>query len=187
MSAFGVGSYWDPWEIVDPFDMMMRRWQQEEFPEVFESRRAIPEAVGAGGREPSTALTQSGGAGAMQGPLGFQGGQRRRKNPIRMDMIESPESITVIAEMPGFNKEDIRINVDENNVMEISAERREERAQQPGETIPHRELHYGWYKRFFRLPSYANPEQVATEFKNGMLGIKFGRRTVPGHRQITVQ
>lgn len=186
----GAGSsYWDPWEIVDPFDMMMRRFWNEEFPSEFEPRRGLmgTEAQqqltggpGGGGPASSSALTtqQAGGVSPFRRP---------RRNPIRMDMIESPESVTIIAEMPGFNKEDIRINVDENNVMEISAERREERAQQQGETVPHRELHYGWYKRLFRLPTYADPENVQSEFNNGMLGIKFGRRAVPGHRQITIQ
>ncbi len=176
MATYGTGGFWDPWEIVDPFDVMRRFWQ-EDFPSEFEPRRALE----APGREPSSASTATG----QQAMQPFRGA--RRRNPIRMDVIESPTDITVIAEMPGFNKEDIRVHVDENNIMEISAERREERAIQPGEAVPHRELHYGMYRRLYRLPSYADPDNVQTEFKNGMLGVKFGRRTVPGHRQITIQ
>jgi HSP20 family protein len=188
-SAFGgAGGFWEPWEIVDPFDMMMRRFWNEEFPSEFEPRRGLMSVGG----EPGSQQQILGGPGAptttalttQQAGAPFR---RPRRNPIRMDMIESPESVTIIAEMPGFNKEDIRVNVDENNIMEVSAERREERTQQPGETVPHRELHYGWYKRLFRLPTYADPENVQTEFNNGMLGIKFGRRAVPGHRQIAIQ
>lgn len=187
-SAFGgAGGFWEPWEIVDPFDMMMRRFWNEEFPSEFEPRRSLMGPSGelgaqqqiTGGPSPSTTALSTQQAGA---PF-----RRPRRNPIKMDMIESPESVTIIAEMPGFNKEDIHVNVDENNIMEISAERREERTQQPGETVPHRELHYGWYKRLFRLPTYADPENVQSEFNNGMLGIKFGRRAVPGHRQIAIQ
>lgn len=178
MATFG--SFWDPWEVVDPFDMMRRVWS-EDFPE-FEPRRGGVIEASPSGRE-SSALT----AGPQAQGMAPYRRQQQKRNPIRMDMIEAPESITVIAEMPGFKKEDIRVNVDENNVLEISAERREERTQQPGETIPHRELHYGWHKRLFKLPSYADPENVQSEFTNGMLGIKFGRRTVPGHRQIAIQ
>jgi len=174
----GLGSFWEPWEVVDPFDMMRRFWT-EDFSE-FEPRRPT-EAITQS--QPSSALTTLPSAGQQP----FRAGRRERRAPIRMDMIESPEAVTLIAEMPGFNKEDIRINVDENNIMEISAERREVRTQQPGEVIPHRELHYGWYRRAFRLPSYADPSQVETEFKDGMLGIKFARRVVPGHRQIAIQ
>lgn len=178
----GLGSFWEPWEVVDPFDMMRRFWT-EDFPE-FEPRRTT-EAITQG--QPSSALTAAP-SGPQQGLMQpFRAGRRERRAPIRLDMIESPEAVTVIAEMPGFNKEDIRINVDENNVMEISAERREVRTQQPGEVIPHRELHYGWYRRAFRLPSYADPTKVETEFKDGMLGIKFARRVVPGQRQIAIQ
>jgi HSP20 family protein len=176
----GYGSFWDPWEVVDPFDIMRRVWT-EDYPE-FEARRGVIEPSSSA-RE-SSALTA---APQGQGMAPYRRQQHQRKGPIRMDMIEASDSITVIAEMPGFKKEDIRINVDENNVMEISAERREERTQQPGETIPHRELHYGWHKRLFKLPSYADPDNVQSEFTNGMLGIKFGRRAVPGHRQIPIQ
>lgn len=178
-----MGTFWEPWEIVDPFDMM-RRLYSEEFSE-FEPRRAgIEQGQGAQAGALTTSPAQQGFG--MQ-PYRGGAGRRERRAPIRMDMIESPEAVTVIAEMPGFNKEDIRVNVDENNLMEVSAERREVRTQQPGETIPHRELHYGWYRRAFRLPSYADATNVQTEFKDGMLGIKFGRRAVPGHRQITIQ
>lgn len=178
MTTFG--SFWDPWEVVDPFDMMRRVWS-EDFPE-FEPRRGVIEASPSA-RE-SSALTAGGPQGQGMTPYRRQ---RERRSPIRMDMIEAPDSITVIAEMPGFKKDDIHINVDENNVLEISAERREERTQLPGEIVPHRELHYGWHKRMFKLPSYADPDNVQSEFTNGMLGIKFGRRAVPGHRQIAIQ
>lgn len=186
MTTFG-SSFWDPWEVVDPFDMM-RRLVAEEFPEYETTRRLTESAAREPGSAGAGALTTTGGQGQQVGPFGIQPFRRReRRAPIRMDLIEAPDSVTVIAEMPGFKKEDIRVHVDENNLLEISAERREERTQQPGESVPHRELHYGLYRRMFKLPSYADPDQVQTEFNNGMLGIKFGRRSVPGHRQITVQ
>lgn len=160
-------------------DFAREPFYESEWPSRRASITAGPTGAGAPG---STALTTTGG----QAPFGLQP-FRQRRSPIRMDLIESPDAVTVIAEMPGFNKEDIRVNVDENNVLEVQAERREERQPVPGEVYPHRELHYGLFKRSFRLPTYADPQNVQTEFKNGMLGIKFGRRQVPGHQQITIQ
>ena len=37
------------------------------------------------------------------------------------------------------------------------------------------------------VPPYADPKNAQSEYKNGMLGIKFGRRPVPGVQQIAVQ
>lgn len=188
MSTFG--GWWDPVWNVDPFEQM-RQMIEEANREFFETgdwqnrglgRRAIEGGEGRGGAG-STALTGPQQAGAV---AGFQP-YRHRRNPIRMDLIESPDSVTVIAEMPGFNKEDIRVHCDENNLLEIEAERKEERIPQPGEVMPRREVQYGFFRRAVRLPGYADPKNVQSEYKNGMLGIKFGRRPVPGVQQIAIK
>jgi HSP20 family molecular chaperone IbpA len=42
----------------------------------------------------------------------------------RMDLVETPKSYKVVMELPGVNKEDIKVSVDDN-VLSVQAEQRE--------------------------------------------------------------
>ncbi len=85
------------------------------------------------------------------------------------EIEEKADMITVTAEMPGLEKEDIRITVDKGN-LSISAERKQAREEKKGETY-YSERRYAGFKRTFRLPAEIDPGSVEAEYKEGILKI----------------
>jgi HSP20 family protein len=76
--------------------------------------------------------------------------------------------------VPGLNKEDIDIDI-ENNVMTISSQKKEEKEENDG-TYTKREFYYNEFKRVFTLPETADAEKIDAEYKNGVLKIKIDKK-----------
>ncbi|MCL2020246.1 MAG: Hsp20/alpha crystallin family protein [Oscillospiraceae bacterium] len=77
------------------------------------------------------------------------------------------------AEMPGFNKEDIKIDI-EDGKMCLSAERKTESETQKGNYI-RRERSYGTFKRSFNIESI-DADKIEAEYKNGVLMVSMPKK-----------
>jgi len=88
-----------------------------------------------------------------------------------VDVIETVEEVTVRADLPGFEKENISIKATEDTV-EILATKKEEKKEQT-ETMYMSERRMGSMRRFLTLPAQVNPETAKANMKNGVLEIKF--------------
>lgn len=103
--------------------------------------------------------------------------------PIRMEVSETADKYNVRAEVPGFRREDICVNVDENTrTLTMSGERKEESQNQPEGA---RETRYRRFQRTTTLPPQADPSNVNAEYRDGMLSVAFNKRPVPG-KQINI-
>ena len=78
---------------------------------------------------------------------------------IPIDITEDDKGYKVRAEMPGFNKEDISVSVNGDQVS-ISAETKKEKEEKKGDKIIHRECYYGKQYRAFTLPQAAVTRMV---------------------------
>jgi len=94
---------------------------------------------------------------------------------FRLDIRETPENYTVVAELPGLQKENIQINLSPNNLLSIAAEREQETSEK-NETMHLVERNYGKFARSVKLPGNANVENVDAVYDNGILTIKFAKR-----------
>jgi HSP20 family protein len=99
------------------------------------------------------------------------------------DIEDKGDSLELVAELPGMNKEDINVEVDRNSVT-ISAERKSEDEQEKKDYY-YCERSYSGYKRSFALPSDIDPESVEAGYENGLLklsmkkaGSDFGKRKI---------
>ena len=103
-----------------------------------------------------------------------------------VDIFENERhEIVLKAELPGISREDIDIRVD-NNLLTIRGERK--RDQETKQESYHRvERVYGAFTRSFQLPSTVNAEQVAAEFKDGLLTVVLPPREEAKPRQIQVK
>ena len=83
-----------------------------------------------------------------------------------VDIAEDEKEYTIKAELPGVNKEDVKVTV-EGGALSITGERKAEKEEKDKKY--HRiERSYGTFVRSFTLPGGAASEKVSAEFKDGV-------------------
>ena len=86
----------------------------------------------------------------------------------RADIVERENGFGITLELPGFEKENVKVTV-ENGVLAVSGERKHEESENEGVTWHRRERHYGTFERTFRLPKGVDGEKIEARFSNGLL------------------
>lgn len=100
------------------------------------------------------------------------------------DVFENDNSITIKAELPGVNREDVKVTI-ENNVLTLRGERKfEEEVKR--ENYHRVERAYGEFMRSFTLPNYVDSTKIKAEFKEGMLNLTLPKREEAKAKQIDV-
>jgi len=103
---------------------------------------------------------------------------------IRMDVTESDQAYKVKAELPGAKKEDIKVNIDGNQVS-ISAETKSESAQDGGTAI-WSERSWGQFYRSFTLPQPVDDGQARAEFRDGVLELELPKKSGGTGKPLTI-
>ncbi|HLV02405.1 MAG TPA: Hsp20/alpha crystallin family protein [Acidobacteriota bacterium] len=101
-----------------------------------------------------------------------------------VDIYETPDEFVFDAELPGFERDHIDINVEEGT-LSITAERKAEESDQ--HNYQRRERLYGKFYRSFRLPVLANAEKITASLKDGVLTVRVPKREEARPRQIKVE
>ena len=86
-----------------------------------------------------------------------------------VDIAEDDKEYTIKVELPGVNKEDVRVSV-EGGVLSISGERKTEK-EEKNKKYHRIERTYGSFARSFTLPEGTASDRVGAEFKNGVLKV----------------
>jgi HSP20 family protein len=111
--------------------------------------------------------------------LATLGGAERVAFSPRIDVTETDKAIKVSAELPGLAKEDVTVDVEDEQVI-IRGERKEEVADKDEKANwRHREVTYGSFYRSIPLTAAVNGEKARATFTNGVLKI-----TLPKRREI---
>lgn len=105
---------------------------------------------------------------------------------IKIDLTENDKAYTIHAEMPGINKEDIKVQVDGNRVS-ISAETKKEKEEKEGERIICRECYQGSSYRSFALDSDVDETKAEAKYENGMLELTLPKLNGRAAKQITIK
>ena len=88
----------------------------------------------------------------------------------RIDWKETPEAHIFKADMPGLKKEEVKVEVEDGRVLQISGERREEKEEKNDKW--HRlERSSGKFLRRFRLPENAKMDKIKATMENGELTV----------------
>jgi len=86
-----------------------------------------------------------------------------------IEVEEQPGQLKITAEVPGLNKEDIKVSVT-NDVLTIEGERKQEK-EEKRKGYYHSERSYGKFSRIIVLPDGANTDQATAQLNNGTMEI----------------
>jgi HSP20 family protein len=101
-----------------------------------------------------------------------------------VDIFENKDSIVLEAELPGMNREDFELTV-ENNVLTLRGERRFEKKDE-ADNYHRVERAYGSFTRSFTLPQTVSAENAAADYKNGVLRVTLQKREEVKARRIEI-
>jgi len=125
------------------------------------------------------------GVGANFGGGSQRGGQLSEFIPP-VEVREENNALVISAELPGTNKEDVNVEIN-NDTLVIQGERKREWNEEQG-GVHRSERVYGSFYRQIPLPEGVNAEQAKAEFNNGVLQIRI---PVPAsarqNRQIPIE
>jgi HSP20 family protein len=102
------------------------------------------------------------------------------------DIHEAKDHYLVSFDMPGVKKEDIKIEVQGNQLM-ISGERQREVREENGEAILRHERVYGKFERTFALPTSIDADKIEAYYENGVLNVALPKAESAKGRTIQVQ
>jgi HSP20 family protein len=86
-----------------------------------------------------------------------------------VDIVEDKDKVLVKIDLPGIEKDDIKVSVEEN-ILTIKGERKAEKEEQD-KSYHHVERVYGSFCRSFSLPSKVDAQSIRADYKNGVLSI----------------
>ncbi len=101
-----------------------------------------------------------------------------------LNVWEDDDHVYAEAELPGFSLDDLEIYVT-GNQLTIKGERRP--PEHDSGTWHRQERGYGKFSRMIELPGDINGDQVAAEFKNGVLNITLPKSEAVKPRRIEVK
>ena len=93
-----------------------------------------------------------------------------------VNISEKTNAYEVELSVPGFNKEDFKIEA-EKDVLNVSCEHKEEKKDETKQ-FTRREFRYGSFSRSFTLPENANTDGIQACYENGILVLDIPKKEV---------
>ncbi|MCM2321934.1 MAG: Hsp20/alpha crystallin family protein [Oligoflexia bacterium] len=118
-------------------------------------------------------------------PQGSEEAGMMREFAPPCDVREVEDHIVVSFDMPGVRREDLRVEVLDNQLV-VTGEKHSERHEKEGRSFT-RERHYGTFRRALTLPAGISPERVEARYENGVLQIAFPKMEETRSKSIPIQ
>jgi len=100
------------------------------------------------------------------------------------DVSETDDAYLIKAEIPGVNKSDVKVFI-QDGMLTMQGERRMEK-EEKGKKHHRIERSYGKFVRSFRMPDDADEASVKAEFKDGMLNVTLDKTVKARSKAIDV-
>jgi len=102
-----------------------------------------------------------------------------------IDVSEDEDGLTLSAEVPGMERDDLDVTVD-NGVLTLRGEKKEE--VKTDEANFHRvERRYGRFERRIRLPDYVDQAKIEASYKDGVLRLRMPKAEVAKPKSIQIK
>jgi len=108
---------------------------------------------------------------------------------MKIDVKEDDKTFTVKAEIPGVKKEDIQIDIDDDQISlraEVRRENESEKDSKKGEKVVYSERSYGMTSRSFTLPAAVDAKTAKAEYKDGVLNLTLPKKANGSGSRIAV-
>jgi HSP20 family protein len=101
-----------------------------------------------------------------------------------VDIYETDNEIMVQAELPGIDRKDIALQL-ENNVLTLKGDRRFEK--ETNQENYHRiERSYGGFSRAFTIPTIVDEDKIRADYRDGILKIALPKKEQVKAKQIKI-
>lgn len=112
--------------------------------------------------------------------------ERTNASTPAVNILEHKEGYRVEIAVPGMDKKDLKVNIEENNKLVISAENciGEKDESKRGGTYLRREFFYGQFRQSLLLPDNVEKERIAAKVEHGLLTINIPKKTVTDLHKI---
>jgi HSP20 family protein len=103
----------------------------------------------------------------------------------RVDVVETKDTYQLVAELPGFGKDEVTVQV-KNGVLEIAATPAQESKTEEATWLV-RERRVTGLSRSFRLPRDVDGDAIAAEFRNGLLVLTLPKKEEAKPRVVEIR
>lgn len=112
----------------------------------------------------------------------------RRIGNMRVELGENESNFVVDVELPGVEKNDISLDVD-NNILTVSVETKRDKENELNNKVLHTERYYGLMKRSLTLPEGIDDSAIKASYNNGILHITLPKKAEaePESKQIVIE
>jgi HSP20 family protein len=101
-----------------------------------------------------------------------------------VDIYETDDAFVLKAELPGFSKDDVNIELHENRLTMRGERKRETEAKE--EQYHRIERAYGRFERTFWLPTTVDAEKIQANFNDGVLELRLPKRETAKPKRIAI-
>jgi HSP20 family protein len=101
-----------------------------------------------------------------------------------VDIYETDDAFTLKAELPGFSKDDLQIELHDNRLT-LRGERKHE-TDVKEEQYHRRERVYGRFERAFWLPTPVDADKIQATFKDGVLELRLPKSEAAKPKRISI-
>lgn len=103
-----------------------------------------------------------------------------------VNIKETPEAYLLDLSVPGYEKNDFKINL-EANVLTVSSEKKTEETNEENKTIK-TEFSYKAFKRSFTIDDKIDAENISAKYENGILKLELPRKEIikQGAKEINI-
>lgn len=103
-----------------------------------------------------------------------------------VDITETDKAYIVEAELPGYKREDVKVNI-EKHVLRLSSAKQSSKEEKEGKNLLICERHAQSFERAFSLPEDVDEASIEGEFANGVLTVTLPKKEVVQPKSIEVK
>ena len=104
----------------------------------------------------------------------------------RVDVYGDENEYVFEFELPGFKKENVKVNV-ENNILTVSGETLKEKTEDNGKSYHVSERRFGSFKRQFTLPEDSDLNGISANYNEGILELKVQKKEEEKKQSIDIE